>query len=481
MTNPTVTAQKKPSGFERIMNASDWQIFLICFSFPFLVAVFVQFIFLPYIAPAWNAGHGLLVGLDSVNYHQMAVELAQKIHQQGWSAWTLHTEDSAHFGLMNITAAIYALTIPQPWVLIPLNAFLHGLSAFLLFKIFSRFVKRSWAIAGMLPFLIFPSAAMWYTQILKDTYSIAGAFLIFAAWVDLIYLDQTSGKGKQLLTVLKALLFSVVGSFLNWIVRPHNVLMLQALTALVFAITLATMLVLALKKQIKWTQAGFIAAMAVLVLLVMTPFTKIELSFNLLGLSQPQIAAAQSQPPGSETAPAPTPDPGKRFTWYPSKLPGFIDNLAYEVADYRHQFTEWFPWQKSGMNLDTNFESVSDMLAFVPRALLNGFLAPFPAMWFGEGSLEANTFMRRESAFEMIFCYLALLGLPYALWHWRKERALWVLFIYCLGMITFYGLVVSNAGAIYRYRYGFYMPFVGLGIMGWLLLIVRFRKPKRRA
>jgi hypothetical protein len=32
-------------------------------------------------------------------------------------------------------------------------------------------------------------------------------------------------------------------------------------------------------------------------------------------------------------------------------------------------------------------------------------------------------------------------------------------------MITFYGLVVSNAGAIYRYRYGFYMPFVGLGIM----------------
>ena len=95
------------------MNASDWQIFLICFSFPFLVAVFVQFIFLPYIAPAWNAGHGLLVGLDSVNYHQMAVELAQKIHQQGWSAWTLHTEDSAHFGLMNITAAIYALTIPQ--------------------------------------------------------------------------------------------------------------------------------------------------------------------------------------------------------------------------------------------------------------------------------------------------------------------------------------------------------------------------------
>ncbi len=127
-----------------------------------------------------------------------------------------------------------------------------------------------------------------------------------------------------MLTVLKALLLPLRVN-LNWIVRPHNVLMLQALTALVFAITLATMLVLALKKQIKWTQAGFIAAMAVLVLLVMTPFTKIELSFNLLGLSQPQIAAAQSQPPGSETAPPPTPDPGKRFTWYPIQITRFID------------------------------------------------------------------------------------------------------------------------------------------------------------
>jgi hypothetical protein len=43
-------------------------------------------------------------------------------------------------------------------------------------------------------------------------------------------------------------------------------------------------------------------------------------------------------------------------------------------------------------------------------------------MWCGEGSLEANTIMRRESALRDDFSvYLALLGLPYALWHGAKN------------------------------------------------------------
>ncbi len=465
--------------FSRIIQkaaaAKDWQIALACFGFPFCVALFVQFIFLPYLAPGWHAGNGLLLGIDSANYHQIAVELAQKIHQQGWNAWTLHTTDSAHFGLANITAAIYALTVPEPWVLIPLNAFLHGLSAFLLFKIFSTLTKRSWAMLAALPFLVFPSAALWYTQILKDSYSIAGAFLIFKAWVDIIHLDLEARRGRQILIVFRAIAFSIIGAFLNWIVRPHNVLMLQALTALVFLLVAAVMLRQLWIQKIRWSQAGLITAAGLLALLVMTPFTKVELDFNPLGLSAPRTVAAQSEPP-TDLAAIPTPDPNKRFTWYPSGLPTAIDDLAYEISDYRHQFTEWFPWQKSGMDLEVDFESVGDIIAYVPRALLNGFLSPYPSMWFGEGSYAANTGMRRESALEMILSYLALLGMPYAIWRLRSRRGLWVLLVFCLGMLAFYGLVVSNAGALYRYRYGFYMPFIGLGILGWLEFLPRLKR-----
>ena len=462
------------NAFRWAAKAKDWQLFLASFAFTAIVAFFVQLVFLPYIAPAWHAGNGLLVGLDSVTYHQMAADLAQKIHQQGWSAWTLHSEESAHFGLANITAALYALTVPKPWVLIPLNACLHALSALFLFQILEKLTSRPRALAGALPFLAFPSAALWYSQILKDTYSIAGAFLIIKAWVDLISLDQKQDPLRQVGVMLRALIFIAAGAFLNWIVRPHNVLMLQALALVCFLLMLVILIRQVFYKRARVKTFFFILAGGLAAVWIMTPFTRIELNFGLGMLSQPRGVLAQSEPPPEPTNTPenlPAPDPTKRFPWYPSDLPAQIDNLAYDIADYRHQFTESFPWQTSGIDLETNFESVGDMAAYAPRAILIAFLAPFPEMWLGTGSYAANTVMRRESALEMIFCYAMLLGLPYAVWKWRGKRELWVMLIFCFGMLTFYGLVVSNAGAIYRYRYGFYMPFIGLGVLGWVHIL----------
>lgn len=466
------------NAFRWAAKGKDWQLFLASFSFTAIVALFVQLIFLPYIAPAWHAGNGLLVGLDSVTYHQMASDLAQKIHQQGWSAWTLHSADSAHFGLANITAAIYAVTLPKPWVLIPLNALLHALSALFLFQILERLTNRPRALAGALPFLVFPSAALWYSQILKDSYSIAGAFLIIKAWVDLVDLDQNKNSLQQVGILLRALIFIVTGSFLNWIVRPHNVLMLQALALVCFLITIAILIRQICLKSIGVKAFLFILTGSLVAVLIMTPFTRVEITFGLSTLSAPRHVLAQSDTPTEPTSVPeglPAPDSTKRFAWYPSGLPSAIDNLAYDIADYRRQFTEWFPWQTSGIDLDINFESVGDMIAYTPRAVLIAFLAPLPQQWFGTGSYAANTIMRRESALEMIFCYAMLIGSPYAIWKWRSKRELWILLIFCFGMLTFYGLVVSNAGAIYRYRYGFYMPFIGLGVTGWISILSGLR------
>jgi len=105
---------------------------LLFFLYPLLAALLVQLVILPYVFPKWNAGDGILAGGDWYMFHQQAVSLAREIHAQGWSVWELRPQGQAPVG---IAAAIYALTLPKPWTLIPLNAALHAAAVMLLFLI----------------------------------------------------------------------------------------------------------------------------------------------------------------------------------------------------------------------------------------------------------------------------------------------------------------------------------------------------------
>ena len=157
------------------------KIWLGFFAYAVLVALIIQLVVLPYLFPAWHAGNGLLKGLDCVWFHELAVELAQKINAQGWSAWKLRPSGQAPAG---IAGAIYAISVPKLWTTIPLNAALHATAALVLLKILLIFISR-WRIAILfvLPFLMYPSAVTWYSQNHKDGYSIAGVFLFVYGWI----------------------------------------------------------------------------------------------------------------------------------------------------------------------------------------------------------------------------------------------------------------------------------------------------------
>ena len=54
----------------------------------------------------------------------------------------------------------------------------------------------------------------------------------------------------------------------------------------------------------------------------------------------------------------------------------------------------------------------------------------------------------------------------------------------CLATLTLYSLAVPNLGALHRFRYGFLMTLVGLGLAGGLALLGRrdagtVRSPRR--
>ena len=107
------------------------------------------------------------------------------------------------------------------------------------------------------------------------------------------------------------------------------------------------------------------------------------------------------------------------------------------------------------------------MFAYLPRALQIGLLAPFPNFWFETGYTAAGTAMRFESGIEMVFAYFCLLGLPLFIWRNPGDTALWLVIFVCISLLAIYAITVPNLGALYRFRFPYFMTMVGLGLAGW--------------
>jgi len=135
----------------------------------------------------------------------------------------------------------------------------------------------------------------------------------------------------------------------------------------------------------------------------------------------------------------------------------------------------------SGSDIDANVEFATpmDVVRYLPRATEIGFLAPFPNQWFKSGKIVGMT-GRLLSGLEMtalyIFEILALIGL----WRSRSNLRVWLLFFVCAAGVVPLALAVINLGALYRFRYGFFILVIILGVHGLMNLLARWqvRTPK---
>lgn len=115
----------------------------------------------------------------------------------------------------------------------------------------------------------------------------------------------------------------------------------------------------------------------------------------------------------------------------------------------RHKFLGKYPAARTTIDPDVDLRSPGEALRYLPRALGIGLFAPFPWQWPRLRPLP----LRLLCSGEMLVLYglqaAAFAGLL------RRRRAvtgpLWVFF---LGSAVALGLVVANAGALYRLRYG---------------------------
>ena len=455
------------------LNIDSWPdhlIWLTVFFITILIILTVQLVLLPYVFPSWHAGNGLLIGGDWLAFHSIAVEAAEEIRSDDWSAWKLRPGGCFPAG---VASAVYALTTSAPWTLAPLNAAVHASTYSLVVKLLLLFVNsRKLALISAVPFTFFPSAMLWYTQIHRDGYNILGMLMFVYGMLLIVgYEEKSRREGWGAISALS-------GIVIIWFVRPYilDVYFFVGIILLLMAAVYLTFV--ALKNQVQWK--------TVLTKLVL--FATILAAISMLSEADGSDKYRSEQLERSyycgdaimffKSVDFTLPEeqyPDNYYHWENEDwIPDSIENQLYSVAVLRSQaYPERFGETTGSIDYDISLHSVNDYFRYLPRALQIAFIAPFPEHWFGEGGTEATTFFRRVSAFEMIIIYLMLLSLFYGLWLWRQKIEIYMIIVFSIVMMMPIVYGVPNIGTVYRYRYGYLMILVVLGAAALLRFVLK--------
>jgi hypothetical protein len=409
----------------------------------------VQLVLLPHYLPQLHAGHGMLVGGDSAGMNLTAVDLAARIQKEGWSAWELRPAGNAPTG---IAAALYVFLTPEPYMLVPLNALVHaagGMTIYLIVCLISA--NRRAAVLAALPFLLFPSAASWYAQIHKDGIFALGMLMCALGWMQGFRRDFWAAPLPRFATLLGPI---ALGLFLIWVVRPHIMILMQAMSIVT---TLSGLGLVA----VWWRSHALSGARALMAAFV---FVMIPLLVVLVKPSDYRVESWKGDVIARETV--------------MPYMPGHCvlerganagaDKLSSTVAAMRDFYISGNSYQNAKSNMDVDFVpgTVCNLFGYLPRALQIGFLAPFPAQWVADGSIAASTVMRRVISVEMLVTYACLLLLPLALWNYRRKPEFWFVLGFLTLLMVIHVYLVPNLGTLHRMRYGFLTAVVGLAIAG---------------
>lgn len=461
------------------------KLWIAVFLYTACAAVFIQCILLNFIFPGWNEGNGLLISsFDSRTFHSVAVELVEEMRSKGLSAWQLRPHGHPPAG---IAALIYYVSkISKPWMLIPLNAALHATAALALFAIVKIFLKDSKkALLSLLPFCFYPSAAVWYSQIHKDGYFILGSYLFLLGWLLLIRANRNE-FGKH----LRFSIFLILsGILLIWIIRPYFVklffiidIIFAIITAFFFfynvrvnkisrrkaavsflAVCAITSVSFFFTRDYTSSDARNISALAQkspAVNEITTTATTLSKKTNIkTGASIKLSNAAINKNKNSANTVSEKPIIKKKFN-------SAIDHLVFDFDNLIAK-RDLFLAVEGKSNIDENitFDHRREALIyFFTRAIQISLFAPFPSEWLKPGSCEINTIMRRIVIFEMLGIYFALCFLPFAIWFWRKRIEIFMILIFSFLFLSILGFIICNVGTLYRFRYGFIMLLVALGI-----------------
>ena len=414
---------------------SNKYFWILSFAYSSCMALLVQKLLLP-MWPAMHAGHGLLEG-DAILFHNQAVQISQQIRTIGWKGWSLFSpEMTSNVGLL---AALYAMFSPDPAWFIPFNAAAHATGALIIYRLGTSLTRtnagRLGGLVAAICFLVFPSALLWYSQLHKDAFTIAGSLLVLEAWLEI----EGSGEPSSWNRLLRQMLKVLIGVVLVGLFRPYLILLL--LLGL-----LASLLVVIRPRE----KMVLILTRMALILVVAAS------AFIFARVSSPSNALVYGS---------------KQFYWQDSSfIPALVDKGLRRASELREHLIEYGASIGAGSNIDSDRtpHTAMEAVEYLPRALFVGLFSPFPITWG-----ERMTTPRLVAAMETAVWYLMALGALVTLYRFRS-RNLFAGAIFCATILSVIAYVSPNVGTIYRLRYGLWFFFMLIGTVGWSSVVLDY-------
>ena len=381
-------------------------------------------------------GVGISFAIDSTWNRVDAVNLSQVLKHRGIIDWIRYPAPF-HAKLYSISFAVldplsdYSILTAEP-----VNGFLYLSILILIYLIGAELAGPRVGIVAAALVALWPSFLLHTTQFLREPQIIAATLLLVL--IGIRSLTRTLSWRQGILATAA----TVFALGLIWLIRA------EMWELIVAVLVIGTVLLIARQLYERRLLAGnMLCVILLLPAAVAIPrMVPRFLSWQVQERSTLEPKAAQ---PGNLTL-----------------------GLAKRISLVRHRYYHL----AAGSNIDeeVQFQNTAEIIQYLPRAVMIGFWAPFPNMWFASGTnvgRSGRLLSGGETAVIYVMQLLAVIGL----WFRRKQWSAWFLFLVATASFTAMGLIVANVSIIYRLRYAFMMLIIILATDGAFRLLSRLR------
>lgn len=408
---------------------------------------------------------------DSYDYQSEALHSAEVFRREGVAAWASERAP-VHVKLISI---LFALIGPLfgygPLSAEPFNLFCY-LAVVGLTLALGREVggPRAGLLAASVVAL-WPTLLLHTLQLLKDSLFIAvalGLVLCVTTWLTRTYGARGAVATGALAAVAVSMLLLIRSSF----------------AVVIFALALFGLILLVVRQLIErralyWNMACPVLILAAGMLLLPTHMMSPAQKFK----HYPSDRSGQSKSAGgvgieipaavvylprisSDEVPSET---------YAGRLYASAERTARWVDSVRYRFTAIYSQSGSNIDPDVRFRHLRDIFFYLPRAFEIGLWAPFPQTWADSGKRVGSAGKLLSGAETLVMYVFELLALVAVIRPPRRIAA-WLLFSISVFGMTLLGVVVPNVGALYRFRYTFWLLLIILAAKGFEAALASYKQ-----
>jgi hypothetical protein len=402
------------------------------------------------VAPALIDRDGIMgsFAFDSYNYQRGAIETAELLRSGNIVGWATAAQPP-HVKIIAVPFALlsplfgYGTLSAEPYNLVCYLAIVA-----LVFALGRELGGQRAGVPAAAIVGLWPTFLLHTLQLLKDPIFVMAALAFLWCAITLLVrtYSPTASAGVSLVATLLVLLLALVRFSVAWL------MIAVALLILVLLILRQTRE----RRLLFWNMAPVIAIL--LTGLIMPPLhslqtierTKTYLS-DEAGPPKNVADPAMQMPTVVKWIDSPQRDRGARF--------------ARRVSSIRSRFAAVYSDSGSLVDAQAEFRNVGDLLRYIPRAFAVGMWAPFPSMWVSSGKQVGNI-GKMISGLETLAIYFLQLFAVVAIVREPRRLALWFVLAIVVCGVTALAFIVPNVGAIYRFRYVFWMLLVVAATIG---------------